>query len=296
LVLLADDNADMRHYLQRLLLAAGFRVEAVTDGEEALGAARRLKPDLVLSDVMMPKIDGFGLLRALRGDSELREVPLIMLSARAGEEASVEGLEAGADDYLTKPFSARELLARVRVNLDMAALRREAARIENELRRQAQLAQERAEGILASINDGFLTLDQDWRFTYVNTAAQRLLGRSAEDLIGKNFWAEYAETAGTLAESNYRRAMTERVSVAFELHSMPRDRWFDIRAYPARDTDLSIYFQDISERKHAEEALHQLNETLELLVAQRTAELQAKEAQLRTIFETSYYVSRLDGA
>ena len=103
---------------------------------------------------------------------------MILLSARAGEEAKVEGLSAGADDYLTKPFSARELLARVRANLDMAALRREAVRVENELRRQAQMAQERAEGILASISDGFLALDRDWRFTYVNSAAERMLGRA----------------------------------------------------------------------------------------------------------------------
>src|SRR5438045_6834032 len=88
-------------------------------------------------------------------DTQLRDVPVIFLSARAGEEAKVEGLEAGADDYLSKPFSARELLARVRVNIDMAKLRREAVRNENELRLAAQEAQERAEGILASIKDGF---------------------------------------------------------------------------------------------------------------------------------------------
>ena len=87
-------------------------------------------------------------------------MPVILLSARAGEEARVEGLDAGADDYLVKPFSARELLARVRANLDMAAMRREAVRVENELRRQAQMAQERAGSILASINDGFVALDR----------------------------------------------------------------------------------------------------------------------------------------
>src|SRR5271166_5027002 len=117
----------MRHYLQRLLRTAGFRVESATDGQEALSAARQHKPDLVLSDVMMPRLDGFGLLAALREDAELRDTPVLPLSARAGEEAKVEGLSAGADDYLTKPFSARELLARVRVNLDMARLQQAAA-------------------------------------------------------------------------------------------------------------------------------------------------------------------------
>jgi len=286
-VLLADDNADMRDYVQRLL-SPRYTVEAVSDGQSALEAARRRRPDLILSDIMMPRLDGIGLLRELRGDIELRDVPVILLSARAGEEASVEGLEAGADDYLTKPFSARELLARVGANLDLAALRRDALRVENELRRQAQLAQERAEGILTSINDGFFTLDRDWRLTYVNAAALRMMGRAAEDLIDRNYWDVFPPAVGSAVETYYRRAMLERVDVAFEHYYAPWRRWFDIRAYPARGDGISVYFQDITGRKQAEDALRRLNETLEVQVTQRTAELQAKEARLRTIFETSY--------
>jgi CheY-like chemotaxis protein len=116
-VLLADDNADMRDYVRRLLLGQGYEVEAVGDGEAALAAARQEAPDLVLSDVMMPRLDGFGLLKALRAEDGLRDLPVILLSARAGEESRVAGVGAGADDYLTKPFSARELLARVGANL-----------------------------------------------------------------------------------------------------------------------------------------------------------------------------------
>ena len=127
-VLLADDNADMRDYIRRLL-ETQYEVEAVGDGEEALAAARARRPDLVLSDVMMPRLDGFGLLQQLRADADLAEVPVVLLSARAGEEAQVEGLEAGADDYLTKPFSARELMARVGSNLSLARLRQGAAAV-----------------------------------------------------------------------------------------------------------------------------------------------------------------------
>ncbi|HYV66443.1 MAG TPA: ATP-binding protein, partial [Myxococcales bacterium] len=103
-VLVADDNADMRQYIARLL-AEHYRVEAVADGEAALAAAGREPADLVLSDVMMPRLDGFGLLRELRANPRTRGVPIILLSARAGEESRVEGLEAGADDYLVKPFA-----------------------------------------------------------------------------------------------------------------------------------------------------------------------------------------------
>jgi signal transduction histidine kinase len=124
-ILLADDNADMRDYVVRLLRQE-YEVEAVRDGQQALRSARARRPDLILSDVMMPRMDGFGLLAGIRADPALRDLPVILLSARAGEEARVEGLDAGADDYLTKPFSARELLARVRSNLELARLRQEA--------------------------------------------------------------------------------------------------------------------------------------------------------------------------
>jgi signal transduction histidine kinase len=114
----------MRAYVSRLL-GARYEVEAVADGQAALEAARAHPPDLVLSDIMMPRLDGFGLLRALRADPATTEIPVIFLSARAGEESRIEGLDAGADDYLVKPFSARELIARVSAHLELARMRRE---------------------------------------------------------------------------------------------------------------------------------------------------------------------------
>ncbi len=127
-VMVVDDNADLRDYMRRILRQAGHSVTVAVDGEAALKAAREAPPDLIVSDVMMPRLDGFGLLRALRNDPLLCETPVLLLSARAGEEARVGGLESGADDYLTKPFSARELLARVSGNLHLARLRRDTER------------------------------------------------------------------------------------------------------------------------------------------------------------------------
>ena len=125
-VLVADDNADMRQYLVRLAgRTLRRRGRARRRGGTGRGSRRR-RPDLILTDVMMPRLDGFGLLRELRADPRTATVPVILLSARAGEESRVEGMEAGADDYLVKPFSARELLARVAAHLQMARLRREA--------------------------------------------------------------------------------------------------------------------------------------------------------------------------
>jgi PAS domain S-box-containing protein len=140
-ILLAEDNADMRDYLHRLL-AAHWRVETAGDGLAALAATRERPPDLILADVMMPNLDGFGLLRELRADPHTQTIPIILLSARAGEEAIVEGLKAGADDYLIKPFLAQELLARVGAHLALARLR---GRVKEELAERARLALLRAE-------------------------------------------------------------------------------------------------------------------------------------------------------
>jgi signal transduction histidine kinase/DNA-binding response OmpR family regulator len=122
-ILVADDNADMRAYVTRLL-ERSYEVLAVPDGQAALESALASPPDLVLSDVMMPRLNGFGLLRALRKDERTRRLPIILLSARAGEDDAVAGLDTGADDYLVKPFSARELLARVRTHVELAWQRR----------------------------------------------------------------------------------------------------------------------------------------------------------------------------
>jgi diguanylate cyclase (GGDEF)-like protein/PAS domain S-box-containing protein len=124
-VLVADDNADMRGYL-RHLLANEYDVTTVADGQQALETARQTRPDLVLADVMMPNLDGFGFLKALRADAATAATSVILLSAKAGEEARIEGLQAGADDYMIKPFRARELLTRVSGMVTLARFRRDA--------------------------------------------------------------------------------------------------------------------------------------------------------------------------
>jgi signal transduction histidine kinase len=133
-VLIADDNADMRDYLERLL-SQRWKVATAADGQAALESVLQDPPDLVLSDVMMPRLDGFGLLAALRSNAETAAIPVVLVSARAGEEAQVEGRRAGANDYLVKPFSAKELLARVESQLALGELRKTDQRHREELKR-----------------------------------------------------------------------------------------------------------------------------------------------------------------
>lgn len=121
-ILLADDNVDLRDHVCQLL-SPYWDVVAVPDGVAALEAALRSPFDLVLTNVMMPRLDGFGLVSRLRTDPRTRHLPIVMLTARAGEEAAVAGLSAGVDDYLVKPFSVRELVARVRSNVELGQLR-----------------------------------------------------------------------------------------------------------------------------------------------------------------------------
>ena len=197
-ILLADDNADMRSYVQRLLTEAGFTVTAVADGREAVDQARQVRPDLVLSDIMMPVLDGFGVIRALRNDPVTHELPIILLSARAGEEASIEGIAAGADDYLVKPFSARELIARVEGALRLATLRRESAaalRQANEVLelRVRERTRERDQ-VWAFSHDMIGIADSDGVWLSINPAWTRVLGWSAEQIVGKtSAWLEHPE-------------------------------------------------------------------------------------------------------
>ncbi len=128
-ILVVDDNADMRAYVADLLRDR-YDVTTASDGLDALDHLRHDLPDLVVTDVMMPRLDGFGLLERMQADPRTTSIPVIMVSARAGEEGTVEGLEAGAADYLVKPFAARELLARVGVNLELDRVRRIRATLE----------------------------------------------------------------------------------------------------------------------------------------------------------------------
>ena len=178
-ILLADDNSDMRTYIQRLLAQHHYEVEFVSDGLAALRAVQARTPDLVLIDVMMPGLDGFGLLRELRADPSTATIPVIMLSARAGEEARAEGMEAGADDYLVKPFSARELLARIRAHLEIARIRNEAE--EAISYRSAQF-----ETLVNQAPIGVYLVDADFRIREVNPLAWPFFG-NIPDLIGRDF-------------------------------------------------------------------------------------------------------------
>jgi len=252
-VLLADDNRDMRDYVQRLL-GRFYQVSAVADGEQALRAAVENPPDLVLTDVMMPRMDGFALLRALRADPATAAVPVVMLSARAGEEAESEGLEAGADDYLVKPFTARELLARVGSHIAMHQLRAELTRREYELRTKAETAERKYRSIVESISEGFVVLDRDFRIVYSNELAASLSGLPAAEILGRSAWEISPVLEETKFAGAFREAMETGHAVHVEDYYPPSGRWLRANVYPSLD-GLSIFAQDVTERRVQQEKL-----------------------------------------
>jgi PAS domain S-box-containing protein len=262
-VLIADDNADMREYLGRLLTGAGYRVEAVTDGRHALEAVRADVPDLVVSDVMMPRLDGLELVAALRSDPRTATVPVLLLSARAGQEASIEGLQAGADDYLVKPFAAAELLARVRGIIELARLRNHHARWRTAL--------------VDSLQEAFFICDEQGAVIEINAAFADITGYGSEGVPYRPPfpWAPSADTDPE-ARSQVETAFTELVNDEHGTFTIPvnhRDGhrlWVTVNFNHADDPDTGHRvmvgtFRDVTAEHYTvqrESALASLNENL----------------------------------
>ena len=255
-ILVADDNADMRQYVQRLL-GARYDVEAVADGAAALEAARRRTPDVIIADVMMPNMDGFELLKTIRGDERLRNLAVILLSARAGEEARVEGLDSGADDYLVKPFSAKELLARVDAHLRLQRVRREAQEALRASEVKFSTAFDRSPLALT------ITSLETGRFVEVNEAFVRFSGFSRDETIGRSpedlgLWLEPEKRRERLAQLRNGIAVPDiesrfRIKSGEERIGMIGAARVDINGRPCILNSLL----DITERKRAEEALRE---------------------------------------
>jgi PAS domain S-box-containing protein len=268
-VLLADDNADMRQYVARLLLEEGYQVETAADGETALNLARTRPPNLVLADVMMPKLDGLGLLRALRADAATAETPVVLLSARAGEEAKIEGLEAGADDYLVKPFSSRELMARVQAAIRLAETRRQADRaLRDESRRILRLL-EQAPSFICVLRG------PEHVYEFANAAYMRIVGH--REIIGRKVRDALPEvTAQGFVDLLDRVYAGERyVGEAVPLRLMsgpdggPTDALIDFIYEPISEADgtisgVFVEGYEVTERVQAERALRRSEELLRL--------------------------------
>jgi PAS domain S-box-containing protein len=286
-VLLADDNADLREYARRVL-SEHYAVHAVADGQAALDAARELHPDLIVSDVMMPRLDGFGLIREVRADPQLHALPIILLSARAGEESRIEGLDRGADDYLVKPFSARELLVRADTLVRSA-----------ELRRRAEEARAQFEALLNEAPLGVFLVDANFRLVAVNPVAAPLVGGGeASALIGRDFGAAIRtvwqrEPADDITHRLRHVLQTGEPHVVPEFCATRRGRqsieyyewWINRIVLPGGRCGVVCYVRDIAKTVLAREALREADNRKDEFLATLSHELRNPLAPLRSSLE-----------
>ena len=266
-ILVADDNTDMRGYLKRIL-SEHYDVQTASHGEEALALTRDSPPDLILSDVMMPRLDGFGLLRQIRAHPETKTIPVILLSARAGDESRAGGLEAGADDYLIKPFSARELLARINAQLTMARMRSEATQ-------SLATSEERFRTLANSAPVLIWMAGPDKRCIWTNEPWLKFTGRNMEQDLGDG-WMELIHPEDREAyEAAFNKCFDARQELSMENRLRRHDgeyRWMLSRGVPlfggpGEFTGFIGSCIDITDRKEMEQQLQLLVDASGTLLA-----------------------------
>nr|WP_315251708.1 ATP-binding protein [uncultured Duganella sp.] len=285
-LLVVDDNADMRDYLQRLLRPQ-WQVEVCNNGVEALAIIERHAPDLVLSDVMMPQLDGFGLLAALRGHPATRDIPFMLLSARAGEEARLEGLQAGADDYLVKPFSARELAARIEV-----------LRLRQQMRVVESAAARRMRTVFSQAPVGIAILNgPQHMFEQANDYYQRLVG--PRPLLGLTIRQAFPELAaqgiyelldGVLATGQPYIGRSVQLRMRRAPEQAPSDCWFDFVYQPLLDDagtprGVAVVAFEVTELANAKRAAESANRAKDEFLAMLGHELRNPLAPIVTALQ-----------
>lgn len=247
-ILLVEDHPESRRTLQRLIERRGHEVVAVGSAEEAELELRKQPFSFLILDWMLPGKSGVELCQELRAAPKGEELFILLVTARDDTQDLERALEAGANDYLIKPLDP----ARLNVRLSVAERRIRALAERNQARTELQEAVGKMTDILEKTSDGFFAVDRDWKFTFVNRQAEKLLDRHREDLIGKDFWVELPEFTRDAFEKNYRRAMSEQVAIEFEASDPSGKVWFELLAYPSGG-GVSVFLRDVTDRKRVEE-------------------------------------------
>jgi DNA-binding response OmpR family regulator len=207
-LLFVEDEATLREHLAERL-SDEYVVDTAGNGNEALLAVMRAKPALVVSDIVMPDMDGVELLKTLRQTPNTRGIPVLLISGRAADEHRIEGFDQGADGFLPKPYTERELRALIGSMLRSAQLRAEAAGRDAREEAEKRALIERST-LLESITDAFYALDRQWRFTYVNQRALDFYGKERAELLGRSFWEVFPLAKGSALEEQYERALRQQ--------------------------------------------------------------------------------------
>src|SRR5436305_2328660 len=247
-ILLVEYHGERRRSLQKLIERRGHEVVAVGSAEEAEVELAKDRFPFFILDWMLPGKSGIDLCRELRAQPNGDEFFILLVTARDDPADLEHALEAGANDYLTKPLDPD----RLNVRLSVAERRIRSLMERVQARAELQEAVRKMTDILEKTSDGFFAVDRDWKFTFVNRQAERLLERRREDLIGKDVWMEFPQFKRDAFEKNYRRAMSEQVAVEFEASDAKGQVWFELLAYPSGG-GVSVFLRDVTDRKRVEE-------------------------------------------
>ena len=247
-ILLVEDDADGRRGLQRLIERRGHEVTAVGSAEEAEEKLCADSFPFLILDWMLPGKSGLELCCELRAQPRGDEMFILLVTARQDTEDLEKALEAGANDYLTKPLNLE--LLNVRLSVAERQIRELIER--NHARTALEESACAMADILENTTDGFFAVDSEWKFTFVNSEAEKLLVRTRVALIGQALWKQFPELNGSAFESNFRRVVAEQVPIEFEASDAAGRVWFEMHAYPS-GTGMSVFFRDVSERKSTEE-------------------------------------------
>ncbi len=264
-VLLVDDNPINLQILYKTLQNCGYKLLIAKDGEAALDIARQVMPSLILLDIMMPGMDGYEVCEILKASPDTEGIAVIFLSALEDSSAKVRGFSVGGVDYISKPFQADEVVARVRNHIKIHRLEQQLAR------RNIELESENHQ-ILNAVSEGIIGLDRDGRITMLNPSATAICGWSAADCLG-----EQLTTMGLFdVDDNHRVA--EHQTLPYRSYRMGQPAHSNMDFIRCRDKSLLpvamtstpraeggavIVFRDISEWVDSEEALRVAREELE---------------------------------
>ena len=282
-VVVFTDNPATVGELERWL-APWSTIAVAGDSAAALAAIGVAQPDIVMFDVLTPAAGVLQLLGAVRAAETAQAPALIVLSADAGEAARLQALAAGADDFLGRPFSARELGTMVRLHGSLARVRR--AAVEREAGLLSELAEVRSDfaSMMSGKGDAFLHVDAALRIVAVRKSDPPMLALPAGQMIGR-ILTEMAPEFVPVAEA-LERAMCEHGAVNLNFLHTPGNRWFSVRCYPS-GTGAIAFGSEITQRKTAEAQLKQANAELGMRVLQRTRDLNTANALLEAVFERS---------
>jgi PAS domain S-box-containing protein len=258
-ILVGDADPIIRERLHRVLSSAGCRVEEVTDRRAAFAAIHDL-PDLVIADAALAMRNGYALLRRLRASAATNWLPVILLAAEPDDGARREALEAGADDYLAKPFGARELLSRVGLHLAMARVGREASEA-------VRASERRLAEVLDVIREAVFAIDRDQRILFANGTALAMWDKAPDEIFGRKLLEALPEIDQGEPYQAYLRVLATGRPEHLEARAPAiGNRWVALDAYPAPDGGLVVAYRDIDDRRRAEAQLRQSEERLRLMV------------------------------